>query len=202
MTSDAPSGPFDGDDAFADLTFADVAAERLVVRRKDFQRCVFRRCKLPESAWAESRLEDCVFEDCDLTRMVPRGLGLRGVAFTGSKLMGVDWSDVASLPDFGFDRCDLRYATFTKLRLRGLKMIGCNAREASFVDIDLTEADFTGSELAAATIHGCTLARANMAGASGVLFDPQRNRPKGARISVEAALAIVRYYGIVVEPGP
>jgi fluoroquinolone resistance protein len=48
-------------------------------------------------------------------------------------------------------------------------------------------------------IRGCTLAKANLTRATGVLFDPQHNKVKGARISLEAALAIVGLTGMVVE---
>ena len=60
-------------------------------------------------------------------------------------------------------------------------------------------ADFTGTDLTGSTIQGCTLAKANLARAIGVFFDPQKNRVKGARIGLEAAVAMVRSPGMVVE---
>jgi fluoroquinolone resistance protein len=131
--------------------------------------------------------------------MAPQELALRGVTFKGTKLMGVDWSDLGPLPDVTFENCDLRYASFVKLRLRGLRLTGCVAREANFLDVDLTEADFTGTDLGGSTIQGCTLSKANLARAVGVFFDPQKNKAKGARIGVEAALLLARSYGIVVD---
>lgn len=187
------------EDFLADRTFTDLVLEAGDLSGKELQRCTFRRCKLPASRWARSKLEECLFEHCDLTRMAPQGLALREVTFKDSKLMGVDWTDLGPLPNARFDGCDLRYASFVKLKLRATKFLGCTAREANFIDIDLTEADFTGTDLTDSTIRGCTLAKTNFSRATGVLFEPQHNRVKGARIALEAALAMARSAGMVVE---
>ena len=93
----------------------------------------------------------------------------------------------------------LRPDPFVKLKLRATKFLRCTAREANFIDVDLTEADFTGTDLTDSTIRGCTLAKTNFSKATGVLFDPQHNRVKGTRIALEAALAMARSAGMVVE---
>jgi fluoroquinolone resistance protein len=190
---------FGTDEVFVEQTFDDLVGEGLSVAGREFQRCLFRRCKLPQSRWPETRLEDCVFEDCDLTRMAPQALACRGVIFKGSKLMGVEWSGLGALPDLAFDGCDLRYASFVDLRLRALKLVGCLVREANFLGVDLTEADFSGSDLTGSTISGCTLVKANFSRGSGVFFDPQTNKCKGARVAVETAVALMQSHGVVVE---
>ena len=186
-------------DFFADRTFTDLVLEAADLSGKELQRCTFHRCKLPATRWARSKLEECRFEHCDLTRMAPQELALREVVFQDSKLMGVDWTDLGPLPNASFEACDLRYASFVKLKLRATKFLRCTARESNFIDVDLTEADFSGTDLTDSTIRGCTLAKTNFSRATGVLFDVQHNRVKGARIGLEAALAMARSAGMVVE---
>jgi fluoroquinolone resistance protein len=199
MPTDTPAPRLEDGDFFADVTFTGVALDAGDLSGKELQRCTFVRCKLPESRWARVKLEDCVFQGCDLTRMVPQGLALRGVLFKDSKLMGVDWTDVAPLPAVSFDGCDLRYTSFVKLRLRATKFLRCVARESNFIETDLSDTDFGETDLSDSVIRGCTLAKANLSKATGVLFDPQHNKVKGARISLEAAIAIVSLSGMVVE---
>ena len=187
------------EDFFADRTFTDLALEGADLSGKELQRCTFRRCKLPASRWAKSKLEDCTFDGCDLLRIAPRELALRGVTFRTRASRASTGRDLAPLPDVRFDKCDLRYCSFVKLRLRGTKITGCLAREANFIDVDLTEVDFSGTDLRDSTWQGCTLAKTNFARAIGVLFDPQKNRVKGARLGIEGALALVMSLGIVVE---
>jgi fluoroquinolone resistance protein len=121
------------------------------------------------------------------------------VKFKGSKLMGVDWSELGKLPDMAFEGCDLRYSSFVKLRLRATRFRGCLAREANFIEVDLSEADFAGTELTGATIQGCLLAKTDFSKAIGVFFDPQRNRVKGARIGIGAAVLMVKSLGMEVD---
>jgi uncharacterized protein YjbI with pentapeptide repeats len=194
-----PQPPLLDGDFFADEVFSDLALAAADLSGKEFARCTFRRCKLPESRWARTKLEDCVFEDCDLTGMLPHELALRGVVFKGTKLMGVDWTELGKLPDVSFERCDLRYASFVKQRFRATRFVGCIAREASYLEVDLTEADFTDTDLTGSTIRGCSLGKTNFSHAIGVFFDPQHNKVKGARIAIEAAILLVQSFGMVVE---
>jgi uncharacterized protein YjbI with pentapeptide repeats len=186
-------------DFFADATFSDLAIESASLSGKDFQRCTFRRCKLPQSQWVETRLVDCVFDGCDLQRMVPKKLALRSVTFKDTRLMGVDWSDLGSLPYAEFERCDLRYSSFVKLKLRKTRFVHCNAREANFIDVDLREADFSGTDMLGSVVQGCVLAKTNFSRTTGLVFDPQANRVKGACIAVETAVALVQSLGMVVD---
>jgi uncharacterized protein YjbI with pentapeptide repeats len=199
MADDAAIPGIEEGDFFADVTFSELSLPGVDLAGKEFQRCTFRRCKLGESRWARAKLEECSFEACDLAGMVPRELALRGVTFKGTRLMGVDWSDIAKFPQVSFEGCDLRYASFMKLRLPSTKITGCVARDANFIELDLQGADFTGTDLTGSTIQGCTLAKTNFSRATGVFFDPQKNRVKGVRIAIETAVLLVQSFGIVVE---
>ena len=89
------------------------------------------------SIWKSVRLEECVFEDCDLTRAQFPHTRFFGVTFRRCKLMGIDWSSIASNPTLSFDACDLRYASFVKVNLRKTTFRGCRACEANFIDCAL-----------------------------------------------------------------
>lgn len=198
MTEFMPS-PFDRASVFTDIVFEDLELQAADVTGKEFERCIFRRCKLQESRWSQARLEDCVFESCDLSRMVARSVGLFGVRFKDTRLSGVEWADLGLLPAVAFEDCDLRYASFVKVRLRDTRFVNCMVREANFVDADLTKAIFTDSDLTGSTLRGCVLKDADFTQATGVFIDPQQNRVKGVRIALEAAVTLVRSFGIVVE---
>ena len=186
-------------DFFADVTFSDLKIESADLSNREFERCTFRRCTLPHSRWVETRLEDCVFERCDLLQMVPEKLALRGVTFADTRLMGVDWSQLGTMPVVQFERCDLRYSSFVALKLRRTRFVSCNAREAVFIDVDLSEADFTDTDMPGSTVQGCVLVKTDFRLSTGLLFNPQANQVKGARISVETAVALAQSLGMVVE---
>ena len=184
---------------FEDQVLEGIEASELDLSGKDFVRCTFRKVKLPESLWKGAHLEDCTFEDCDLTRMHPASLALSGVDFRGCKLLGVDWAGVGRNPQVTFEDCDLRYASFVALGLRRTPFLRCKAREANFIDTDLTEADFEGSDLTGCVFNRATLAKTRLAGAQGVFLDPARNRVRDAQVSVECAVLLALSFGLQVE---
>jgi uncharacterized protein YjbI with pentapeptide repeats len=179
-------------------TFDGLVLESADLGGKTLTGCTFRRCKLGESTWSKSRLEDCVFDACDLTRLLPAGLALRGVEMRASKLMGVDFSRVGTLPLVSFEDCDLRYAAFVGLTLRKTRFVRCTIVEANFVDSDLAEAVFDDSSFTGTRFAGCELRAASFAGARDLLLDPARNKTKGTRIPVEAAVNLARFHGMKV----
>lgn len=174
-----------------DLTGADLAG-------KDFTGCTFKGVRLPQTRWREARLEDCRFEDCDLSRMLPDGLGARGVVFAGCKLMGVDWSNLGPYPALTFERCDLRYASFVGLRLRKIAFSGCNLQEAQFADTELAEADFGDCRLDGARFERCDLRKASFAASTGLVLAPAGNQLRGARVPVDAAIRLAESFGLQV----
>jgi uncharacterized protein YjbI with pentapeptide repeats len=156
-------------------------------------------CALPESVWKRALLEDCSFKQCDLTRAVVTQLGVRGVRFEGSKLMGIDFSGVSINPEMSFEECLLRYASFTRLSLRKTKFIRCTAREVNLFDCDLTDADFTGSDLTAANLRGCTLTRTEFRSATNVFIDSAINKVKETRVNADVAVRLAEHLGFEVD---
>jgi uncharacterized protein YjbI with pentapeptide repeats len=174
-----------------DLTGADLGG-------KELTGCTFKSVRLAETRWRETRLEDCRFEDCDLSRMTPDALSARDVVFAGCKLMGVDWSNIGAYPAMTFDRCDLRYASVVKVRLRKISFSACNLEEAQFVETDLAEAAFDECRLTDARFERCDLRKASFAGATGLMIAPTGNQLRGARIPVDAAIRLAESFGLKV----
>lgn len=174
-----------------DLSGADVGG-------KELTGCTFKGVRLIETRWRETRLEDCRFEDCDLSRMAPDGLSARDVVFTGCKLMGVDWSNMGGYPALTFERCDLRYGSFVKVRLRKTAFTACNLEEAQFIDTDLAEASFTDCRVTDARFERCDLRKVSFAGVTGLMIAPAGNQLRGARIPVDAAIRLAESFGLKV----
>ncbi len=184
--------------AFEDETFSDLNLQAADLRGKEFYRCTFSNCTLQESHWGRARLEACVFTGCDLTRAKFADTSLREVRFEGSKLMGIDWTDVGTFPEVTFEGSNLRYCTFAGLSLRKTSFLNCTALEMNFIDTDLSESDFSGSDISGSNFRGCTLTKTDFGGAQGVFIDPTRNRVKATRIPVDAAVNYAQTLGLVV----
>jgi uncharacterized protein YjbI with pentapeptide repeats len=185
-------------DAFEDETLDALDLTAADLGGKVFTSCTFRSCRLGESRWDGARLEDCVFDGCDLTGLVPTGLALRGVEFGRCKMMGIDWTNVGTFPDFSFADCNLSYCSFVSLRARKLPLVRCVLAEASFAEADLTLARFEDCQLAGARFERCDLRKASFAGSHDLLLDPASNQVRGASIPSEAALLLARSFGLKI----
>jgi len=187
------------EETFENETFTGLDLQRAALGGKEFYRCVFENCLLQESTWKSARLEACVFRGCDVTRAKLLQTALRGVKFEGSKLMGVDFSAVSPHPELSFTDCNLRYASFVKVNLRKTAFLRCAAREANFLEVDLTDAEFDGTELTGSNFQGCTMTNTDFRRATGLFFEPSRNRVKKTRVPVETAVLLAQSLGLVVE---
>ncbi|MFY1832192.1 pentapeptide repeat-containing protein [Myxococcus fulvus] len=186
------------EESFANETFVGLDLQGVVLTEKEFYRCTFENCQLQESRWKGSRLESCVVRGSNLTRAQLSSTALRDVRFEGSKLMGIDWSNLASNPELGFVECGLSYCSFVGLSLRKTEFLRCIARESNFYDLDLTDSDFTGTDLSGSNFRGCMLTRVDFRETLGTFLDPQHNKLKDVRVPVETAVALARNLGMLV----
>ena len=126
------------------------------------------------------------------------GTSLRGVRFESCKLMGVDWTLASKWGDFSFKGCVMDYCSFVGLPLKKITFDGCRLVEANFTEANLTESDFSGSDLTGAQFSRTNLTKADLATASGYYIVPTNNTVRGAKISLEGAVAIARSFGLLV----
>ena len=87
-------------------------------------------------------MTDCTFEASDLTQMAIQRAAFHDVKFTGTKLMGVNWSQAAPPLHVEFDECVLSYSSFVEMKLVKVPFRSCILRETNFIDCVLREADF------------------------------------------------------------
>jgi uncharacterized protein YjbI with pentapeptide repeats len=191
--------PFDDSDSFENQTFSDLDIQGQDIADKEFYRCTFKNAKLGLTRWPSTRLEECVFDDCDLVGMAPSGVSYRGVEFRRSRLMGVDWTDVASNPDLTFIECNLRYVSFVGTNLRKLHFEKCLIIEGNFINAELIEAVFHDCDFTGTAFDKCDLSKADMFDARGLFVDPAKNRVKGLRVPVETAVMLALALGMKVE---
>ena len=85
------------------------------------------------------------------------------------------------------------------MRLRDTALVECDLRECDLTGADLGGADLRRSHLTAALLEGVNLEGADLRCVRGLDLDPG-GRFRGARVSVEVALALAERLGLCVEP--
>ncbi|NTX66907.1 pentapeptide repeat-containing protein [Myxococcus sp. CA051A] len=183
---------------FENETFTNLDLQNAELADKEFYRCTFENCQLQESRWKDSILEACVVRGCNVTRAQFGRIALREVRFEGSKLIGIDWSNIASNPEFSFVDSGLSYCSFVGLSMRKMEFLRCVAREVNFYDLDLTDSDFKGTDLSGSNFRGCTLTRTDFSETQGAFLDPAHNRLKDTRVPLDSVVNLAKTLGMRV----
>ena len=85
------------------------------------------------------------------------------------------------------------------VNLTGARFVRCRAIEVNFIEARLADAAFTGSNLSGSTFDHCDLRKADFRDTQGLFIDPAKNRVKGARIDMAAAVLLATSFGLRVS---
>jgi uncharacterized protein YjbI with pentapeptide repeats len=181
-------------------TFTRVKWSNESVPDREFEQCTFSQCDLSRSDFSRSRFAECTFIGCDLSMIKLSDVALRDVTFKECKLLGVDFSACKEmLFSVSFDQCLLDHAVFHKRKLDGTRFTRCSLKGVDFENAHLNNALFERCDLERAVFVNTHLQKADLTTAYNIALDPERNKLKGAKFSVDGALALLTKYGVVVE---
>ncbi len=166
---------------------------------REFEQCEFLHCNLSSSDFSRTRFIDCTFADCDLSLIKLTDAALRGATFKDCKLLGVDFGRCKELFfKVAFDRCALDHASFHQRKMEGTRFLRCSMKGTDLEGARLGKASFEHCDLDQATFVDTDLRTADLSTAYNLALDPDRNKIKGARFSMEGALALLGKYGLVI----
>ena len=170
------------------------------VPEREFEECTFLQCDLSQSDFVRSRFAECTFLGCDLSMIKLTEVALRDVTFKECKLLGVDFSACKEmLFSVAFDQCLLDHAVFHKRKMNGTHFNRCSLKGVDLENAHLENAVFERCDLERAVFVNTQLQKADLRTAYNINIDPERNKLKGARFSLDGALALLTKYGVVVE---
>ncbi|MGH2583639.1 MAG: pentapeptide repeat-containing protein [Dehalococcoidia bacterium] len=178
------------DTRFTNVEFIDCTFERCA-----FIRCVFYRCSFI----------DCRFKTCDLANAQVLNSRFSDMQFTGSKLIGIDWTHAGDstvsklLVSIDCEECVLNYSSFFGMKLNGRSFTRCIAHEVDLRNADLTDSNLAGTDFAGALFHESNLSRADLTGATTYDIDPRANVVTKARFSLPEAISLLRGFDVVIE---
>jgi fluoroquinolone resistance protein len=162
----------------------------------------FEECTFSESRLIDCKFEKCVFIDCRfegtvLSAINPTGSRFLQPKFFRCKVMGFDWAKAAKLQDLSFEECQLDYSNFSSLQLLKIRMTKCSAKEARFMETDMSDGVFTDTDFQGSTFFKSNFSRADFRQARNYEIDIKNNTLKKARFSMPEVLSLL--YGLEIE---
>jgi fluoroquinolone resistance protein len=187
-------------DTIQDQTFTkELILEKPLIKGV-YENCLFNNLDLSNLNFSDYRFIDCVFNGCNLSLTKLNKTGLQEVKFQGCKMLGLHFDAVN---DFGlevsFENCMLNHSSFYKKKLKKVIFKTCALQECDFTQSDLTAAQFNDCDLLNAAFSDTVLEKTDFRTAYNYTFDPERNRIKKARFSMNGLAGLLHKYDIQVD---
>lgn len=166
----------------------------------EYENCTFSGCDFSNADLSDTQFQDCVFRDSNLSLAKLRQTAFRNVEFKACKLLGLHFDDCNPfLFEVQFDHCTLNLSSFFGVSLKKTMFSSCQLEEVDFTEANLQEAVFDACNLSRAVFNRSNLEKADFRSALHYLIDPELNRMKGARFSVNGVAGLLAKYGIQLE---
>lgn len=183
-----------------DKTFDNIDYADKDVSNREFVKCLFHACDFSNSNISGNEFVECQFIDCNLSLTKFGTASLKTVFFKNCKLIGVDFSSCKDfLFSIGFENCILDYSSFFKKKLKNTIFKKCNIKEANFADSDLTNSVFKDCDLNMTQFEKTNLNGVDFTTSFNYNIDPELNRMKNAKFSIEGLSGLLTKYGIIIE---
>ena len=144
---------------------------------------------------------DCEFIGCNLSNVKMGNAQFSDTRFIECKMLGMHIENLGLLSaNLKFTDCLMDLISFTGLHLKGMSCTNCSLIAADFTESDLSGAGFLHCNLSRAVFYHTQLEGANFVTSQGVSLDPEQNKIRKARFSLESLPGLLQKYGIEIEP--
>lgn len=185
---------------YEDETFEQLQMINEDLSKKEFVECTFRHCDLSEADLSGSDFIDCHFLDSNLSMMQVTGTGFKNVDFENCKILGVDFQVCSDfLLQLAFKECQLDFSNFHQMKLSQTPFINCRMESVELQEADLSGAVFTGSSMLNAQFYSTNLEGSDFRETIAYIINPNQNRVKGAKFSLEGVAGLLQQYQIEID---
>jgi uncharacterized protein YjbI with pentapeptide repeats len=183
-----------------DLKFENTTFAENDIKYRDYENCVFTKCDFTLCDFQTVTFIDCTFFECNFKDTKINYVSLRGAFFTKCDFTNVNFAMTDQIIyDFGFQDCLLDYAQFYALKLKKMKFINCSMVSVDFMKADLTEVLFDNCNLRLAVFSETVANKADFTTSYNYIIDPERNKIKKAKFSLDGLVGLLAKYDIVVK---
>jgi uncharacterized protein YjbI with pentapeptide repeats len=122
------------------------------------------------------------------------------VAFKDCKMLGLrfDYCSKFGL-SFSFENCTLNHSSFYQVKIKKTLFKNTSLQEVDFTESDMTEAILDSCDLDRSTFYATVLEKADLRTSFNYLIDPEINRIRRAKFSLQGAITLLHKYNIEID---
>jgi len=180
---------------YARLSFS----EEGIIKSREFEECSFESCSFIKCQFEKVKFISCIFNECILSAVSLNGCHFIEVKFSKCKVIGFDWTKTIHIRDMEFNECQINYSDFSYLKIPGIILAGCEAKEVDFTETDLSNGDFRKTDFEKSRFYNTNLTNADFRGARNFYIDVKNNTLKKTRFSFPEAITLLNGLDIIIE---
>jgi fluoroquinolone resistance protein len=179
--------------------------ERVDFREKHLKKgvyedCTFKECDFSDTDLAGIHFMECNFFSCNLSMVKLKNVIFRDVHFRECKLLGLRFDDCSEIGfSVDFESCILNHSSFFKTSLKKNVFRKDQFLEVDFTECDLSNSTFDSCDLKGALFENSNCENADFRTALNYSINPEINRIKKAKFSLQGIRGLLDRYHIEIE---
>ena len=183
----------------ADKTFKGQDFSETRLPQGEYENCRFEGCNFSRGFLDNQNFMECQFVDCNLSNANIVNTTFKEVEFDLCKMMGLRFETCNTfLIEFLFSGCDLSYSSFYEMTLNKQKFLNCNLTSTDFSSAQLKEVSFQNCNMLNAVFNNTDLEKSDFTSAKNYSIDPERNKLKKAKFSLNEIKGLLHKYEITI----
>ncbi|KAB1067371.1 pentapeptide repeat-containing protein [Tamlana haliotis] len=166
----------------------------------DYEYCTFTSCNFSNAFLNSVRFLECEFIDCNISSANILGSSFQDVTFQDCKMLGLH---LESCDAFGFsvqfNNSNLNHSSFYQMDLKNTEFLGVHLGNVDFSEADLSGVIFNDCDLKHAVFSRSILELTDFRTAINYSLNPENNRMKGAKFSLEGVSGLLNHHKIIIE---
>ncbi len=165
----------------------------------EYENCKFNNCNFSNTSLSNIIFSECTFNGCNLSLAKISNTAFRDIKFKNCKLLGMHFEDSNKfLFTVDFENCILNLSSFYKLNIKKTKFKNTSLNEVDFTETDLTNSIFDNCDLTLTTFANTTLEKVDFRTSYNFSIDPEANRIKKAKFSMNGVIGLLNKYDIEI----
>src|SRR5688572_14341554 len=183
-----------------DKTFDRNDFTKTPLAKGEYENCTFKNCNFSDNDLSNFKFTDCEFVGCNLSLVKLNKTALQDAKFKDCKMLGLRFDTCAEFNlSFLFDNCLLNHSSFYKTKIKKTSFKNSQLQETDFTECDLTSSVFDNCDLKSATFDFTILEKADLRNSYNYSIDPEKNRIKKAKFSLQSVSGLLEKYDIEIE---
>ncbi len=184
----------------ADENYNGIDFTKKFLPKADYDNCSFSNCNFSSTSLSEITFSECSFKNCDFSLAKLEKTAFQNIEFIGCKLLGLYFETCNTLLfSAKFTSCILNLSSFYNLDLKQTIFTNCSLQKADFTEANLTLSKFENCDLAGAIFRNTILEKVDFKMAYNFAIDPEINRIRKAKFSLENVHGLLEKYQIDLE---